>query len=199
MRTTFTILTLTVMLLTGSTVMAADQPTPGTSPGTEKMPATQGELMKSVPSDALPISEYYKAAVYDPKDAKIGDVEDVLLDKNGKVDAVMLGVGGFLGIGEKDVAVPFNAIKVTEKNGEAQRDRVSFSRWMTRDEATATESKLAEAIKWSTPSEEAMAVSPPVEDEPIRYDADDLLREAEMRRKFTRPIDEIVPFPKGII
>jgi PRC-barrel domain len=33
------------------------------------------------------------------------------------VDAVMLGVGGFLGIGEKDVAVPFNAIKVTEKNG----------------------------------------------------------------------------------
>jgi hypothetical protein len=34
--------------------------------------------MKSVPSDALPISEYYKAAVYDAKDAKIGDVEDVL-------------------------------------------------------------------------------------------------------------------------
>jgi sporulation protein YlmC with PRC-barrel domain len=100
-----------------SAVMAEDQPTPGTSPGTEKMPATQGELMKSVPSDALPISEYYKAAVYDPKDAKIGDVEDVLLDRNGKVDAVMLGVGGFLGIGEKDVAVPFNAIKVTEKNG----------------------------------------------------------------------------------
>ena len=76
-----------------------------------------GQLMTSVPADALPISEYYKADVYDPKDAKIGDVEDVLLDKSGKVDAVILGVGGFLGIGEKDVAVPFNAIRVTQKNG----------------------------------------------------------------------------------
>lgn len=118
MKTTFTILALTGMLLTGTTVMAADQPSSGASPGAEK-PATagQGQLMKSVPGDALPISEYYKAAVYDTKDAKIGDVEDVLLDKSGKVDAVILGVGGFLGIGEKDVAVPFNAIRVTEKDG----------------------------------------------------------------------------------
>ena len=30
---------------------------------------------------------------------------------------MILGVGGFLGIGEKDVAVPFNAIKITEKDG----------------------------------------------------------------------------------
>jgi PRC-barrel domain protein len=29
----------------------------------------------------------------------------------------MLSVGGFLGLGEKDVAVPFNAIHLTEKNG----------------------------------------------------------------------------------
>src|ERR1700704_3298082 len=76
-----------------------------------------GQLMTSVPGDALPISEYYKEDVYDAKDAKIGDVEDVLLDKSGQVAAVILGVGGFLGIGEKDVAVPFNAIRVTEKNG----------------------------------------------------------------------------------
>ena len=79
--------------------------------------AQDGQLMMSVPGDALPISEYYKEDVYDAKDAKIGDVEDVLLDKNGKVDAVILGVGGFLGIGEKDVAVPFNAVHATEKNG----------------------------------------------------------------------------------
>ena len=76
-----------------------------------------GQLMTSVPGDALPISEYYKEDVYDAKDAKIGDVEDVLLDKSGQVAAVILGVGGFLGIGEKDVAMPFNAIRVTAKNG----------------------------------------------------------------------------------
>ncbi len=74
-------------------------------------------LMMTLPGNTLPVSEYYKEDVYDAKDTKIGDVVDVLLAKSGQVAAVILGVGGFLGIGEKDVAVPFNAIHVTEKNG----------------------------------------------------------------------------------
>lgn len=37
----------------------------------------------------------------------IGDVNDILFDRNGQVMAAVVGVGGFLGIGEKDVAVPF--------------------------------------------------------------------------------------------
>jgi sporulation protein YlmC with PRC-barrel domain len=76
-----------------------------------------GQLLTTVPGDALPVSEYYKEDVYDAHDSKIGDIKDVLLDKGGHVAAVILGVGGFLGIGEKDVAVPFNAIRVTEKDG----------------------------------------------------------------------------------
>jgi sporulation protein YlmC with PRC-barrel domain len=43
---------------------------------------------------------------------KIGDVSDVLFDKQGKVDAVIIGVGGFLGIGQKDVALPLTAFQV---------------------------------------------------------------------------------------
>jgi sporulation protein YlmC with PRC-barrel domain len=46
-----------------------------------------------------------------PNDQKVGDVSDVLLDHQGNVKAVVIGVGGFLGIGEKDVAVPFTAIQ----------------------------------------------------------------------------------------
>jgi PRC-barrel domain len=76
-----------------------------------------GQLMTSVPGDALPVSEYYKEDVYDAHDSKIGDIRDVLLEKSGQVAAVILGVGGFLGIGEKDVAVLFNTIRVTEKDG----------------------------------------------------------------------------------
>jgi sporulation protein YlmC with PRC-barrel domain len=76
-----------------------------------------GRLMTTLPADTLPVSEYYKEDVYDAHDSKIGDIKDVLLDKSGQVAAVILGVGGFLGIGEKDVAVPFNAIRVTRKNG----------------------------------------------------------------------------------
>jgi len=37
--------------------------------------------------------------------------------KNGQVKAVILSVGGFLGLGGKSVSVPFNALQVTEKNG----------------------------------------------------------------------------------
>ena len=74
-------------------------------------------LLTTVPNSGVPVSEYYKQSVYDTKDNKIGDVNDVLLDKSGQVAAVILGVGGFLGIGEKDVAVPFTAIKITEKEG----------------------------------------------------------------------------------
>jgi hypothetical protein len=48
-------------------------------------------------------------------------------------------------------------------------------------------------------SPEAVAGSPPVEESPRHDDVDDLLAEAERHRKFTRPIGEIVPFPKGII
>jgi sporulation protein YlmC with PRC-barrel domain len=77
-----------------------------------------GQFQTSVPSDALTISNYYDQDVYDNQNNKIGDVKDILLDKEGRVSAVIIGVGGFLGIGEKDVAVPFNALKVAEKDGD---------------------------------------------------------------------------------
>ena len=46
----------------------------------------------------------------------LGDVDDVLIDKEGKVTAMIIAVGGFLGMGEKDVAVPFSSIRSSEKN-----------------------------------------------------------------------------------
>jgi hypothetical protein len=42
---------------------------------------------------------------------KIGDVEEVILDRDGKIEAVVIGVGGFLGIGEKEVAIPFKSVE----------------------------------------------------------------------------------------
>jgi len=113
MKTTLATLAVTVMLLAGTTAMAADTPTSGAA---EKNPAAQ-VLMTNVPGSALPISQFYNEDVYDAKDAKIGDIKDILVEKNGQVAAVILSVGGFLGIGEKDVAVPFNAIHLTEKDG----------------------------------------------------------------------------------
>jgi hypothetical protein len=41
---------------------------------------------------------------------------DVLVDRAGKATALIIGVGGFLGMGEKDVAVPFDAVQVASKD-----------------------------------------------------------------------------------
>jgi hypothetical protein len=72
-------------------------------------------LMTSIPADATTVTNYYKQNVYDPSDNKIGDITDVLVQKDGKIPAVIIGVGGFLGMGEKDVAVSFDAVKQTTK------------------------------------------------------------------------------------
>src|SRR5438105_3551755 len=80
--------------------------------------AQQGrvQVLSSVPGDAFTVADYYKQNVYDPSDNKIGDIKDVLIDKSGQVKALIVGVGGFVVVGEKDVAVPFDAIKSTTKD-----------------------------------------------------------------------------------
>lgn len=42
---------------------------------------------------------------------ELGEINNVIIDESGKVVAVTVGVGGFLGLGEKDVGVPFDALK----------------------------------------------------------------------------------------
>ena len=53
---------------------------------------------------------------YDPSDAKIGEIMDVLVDRGGKIVALVVGAGGFIGMGEKDVIVPFNAVQFKTKD-----------------------------------------------------------------------------------
>lgn len=50
-------------------------------------------------------------SVYNDKNESVGSINDMLTDKNGKIVAVVIGVGGFLGVGEHLVAVPFEKVK----------------------------------------------------------------------------------------
>jgi len=75
------------------------------------------QIMSSVPAQSVTVTDWYKQSVYDPANSKIGEIMDVLLSADGKVNALIIGVGGFLGMGEKDVAVPFGAVKHTVKDG----------------------------------------------------------------------------------
>jgi sporulation protein YlmC with PRC-barrel domain len=49
--------------------------------------------------------------VYNQNNEKVGDIREVLVNQQGQVEAVVIGVGGFLGLGERDVAVPYNALQ----------------------------------------------------------------------------------------
>jgi len=82
--------------------------------------AEQGtvNILPIAPRDTTTVTNYYKQPVYDQSNSKIGDVSDLLVQKDGKITAAMVGVGGFLGIAEKDVAVPFDALQVKAKDNE---------------------------------------------------------------------------------
>jgi sporulation protein YlmC with PRC-barrel domain len=71
-----------------------------------------------VPADAMTVTNYYKQSVYDPSNNKVGDILDLMVDKNGRITIAMVGVGGFLGIDEKNVAIPFGALTVSQKGNQ---------------------------------------------------------------------------------
>jgi sporulation protein YlmC with PRC-barrel domain len=104
--------------------------------------ANAAETMSSAPAESWTVTNYYKQAVYDPKESKIGDIDDVLVDSAGKVTGLVIGVGGFLGAGEKDVIVPYSAIKKTKKNDKW---------WLTMNE-TKDDLKNAKGFKYDKAS-----------------------------------------------
>jgi sporulation protein YlmC with PRC-barrel domain len=66
-------------------------------------------------SGELRASQVIGSTVYDVQNQDIGSVKDVILDANGKVSAVVIDVGAFLGMGGKYVAVALNDLK-TDNN-----------------------------------------------------------------------------------
>jgi sporulation protein YlmC with PRC-barrel domain len=114
------------------------------SPTTGAATPVQAHVLSSLPANSTTVTNYYKQNVSDPSNAKIGEISDVLVGKEGKVEAFIVSVGGFLGIGQKDVAVPFSAVRATEKNGtwyltmNATKDSLKQARGYTYDKAKAT-------------------------------------------------------------
>lgn len=67
-------------------------------------------------------------AVYNDSNEKLGDISEILVDKTGKINAVIIGVGGFLGVGQHDIAVTFDNLKwVDEPIRSASADKMPGS------------------------------------------------------------------------
>jgi len=64
-------------------------------------------------ADELRTSKLVGSKVYNSANENIGSIEDIVLKADGSIDEVVLSVGGFLGIGDKFVSVPFSNLKIT--------------------------------------------------------------------------------------
>lgn len=79
----------------------------GATSGTEAMASAPANAVVSSqqPSQWL-ASKFEGTDVVGTDDKKIGDVSDILFDKEGKIEAFVISIGGFLGVGSKEVALP---------------------------------------------------------------------------------------------
>jgi len=106
--------------------------------------AASAAVMSSAPPDSWTVTNYYKQSVYSPAQNKIGEVDDVLVDKSGKVTGLVISVGGFLGMGTKDVIVPFSDVAVTKKNDkwwltiDETKDALKAAQGFSYDSSTTT-------------------------------------------------------------
>jgi sporulation protein YlmC with PRC-barrel domain len=53
--------------------------------------------------------------VYNDSNEKLGSIDELIMNKDGKIDKVIIGVGGFLGVGQRDIAVNFDQLKFTDQ------------------------------------------------------------------------------------
>jgi sporulation protein YlmC with PRC-barrel domain len=78
----------------------------------QNVPADRSNVNTAVHKDGQwRASKVIGVNVYNENNEKIGDINEIIIDKSSKVDNVVIGVGGFLGMGEHYVAVPMEKLK----------------------------------------------------------------------------------------
>jgi sporulation protein YlmC with PRC-barrel domain len=98
-----------------ATVASAQTPTtPAQTPAAAPDHATTATLSESSLQGDWRVSKVVGLNVYNDNNESIGTINDLLMDKSGSIKAVVLGVGGFLGVGEHLVAVPVDKVKFVD-------------------------------------------------------------------------------------
>lgn len=132
----YALLTPTIALGAGSVM--AEQAADGKRLGAQSyqqdasQPGMQTQrYISAVPGEGRQVSELMGVNVRTADDENIGSVNDLIVNKDGQIVAVVVGVGGFLGMGEKDVAISWDSVTQTgtanerELRIDATRDELS--------------------------------------------------------------------------
>jgi sporulation protein YlmC with PRC-barrel domain len=99
-------------LLLASAAFAQDKMAPAASPApATQSPATQSSASSTSFQGDWRASKVVGLNVYNEKNENVGSINDLLMEKSGAIKAAVISVGGFLGMGAKLVAVPFDKVK----------------------------------------------------------------------------------------
>jgi len=85
---------------------------PAPSAGSDMSAAGDATYLTEQSETQVSANDYIGKQIYNANNESIGDVNDLILEENGGIVAAVVGVGGFLGIGEKDVALPMSKISM---------------------------------------------------------------------------------------
>ena len=112
MKNIFAIALVSTALVSGAAYSQTAQPADRAAPAATTHSASSEKMMLKGKWRA---SKLMGLDVYNEANEKLGDVNELIMDKDGKVSAVVIGVGGFLGMGEHDIAVTMDKLKFVEE------------------------------------------------------------------------------------
>lgn len=136
-----------------TTTPPSSTPPAATQPPASKPPA-RTETKSQAPTEevkgAWNVRDFMRSRVYNMNGERIGDVNDILVDDSGRITAIVVGVGGFLGIGEKEVSMSTDQMKrMIHSDGQA---------YFT---VNATKDQLMAAPDYVRPAKAARQTNPP--------------------------------------
>ncbi len=97
--------------LIGSSAYGADTSTPPANQPAQTQAPSGVNFVTTQEKTQWRAPKLIGVGVYGPDDKQIGKIDDLLMDRNGAAQTIVIGVGGFLGFGKKDVAVPFSSVQ----------------------------------------------------------------------------------------
>ncbi|WP_458760484.1 PRC-barrel domain-containing protein [Afipia sp. TerB] len=102
--------------LMGGSAFAQSATTPSTSSPSATAPSSTTPAASSQSfSDDWRASKIIGLSVYNESNEKLGSISELVVDKSGKIAAAVIGVGGFLGVGQHDIAVNFDQLKFMDE------------------------------------------------------------------------------------
>jgi len=129
----------------------ANPPAPAASPP----PAASAPAARTTASIAAQwrASKLIGVNVYNDQDEKLGSISEILLDKSGKIDGVIVGVGGFLGMGSHDIKVELSKLKFVDEPVKTAATGTTSTTGaapgsMNRPAPTAAPATVSNAKKW---------------------------------------------------